>query len=155
MSPVSCPSSFCAFLSCLVWYCFYRLENRLAAFLVVWGAVLGYLGWSWGPFWASWTVLAASWDRLGNVLRIYKPMQTFGAPLGSILRPPWHPKREPRRSPRRPKIDPKIDVKNDRFPARSANRLKPFLVRSWCRLGVGFGRFLLENVMFRENRRFR
>ena len=123
--------------------------------MVVWGVVLGYLGWSCGSFWASWAVSATSWSRLGNALRIYKPMETLRAPLGSILRPPWHPKRKPRRSPRRLKIDFKTDVKSERFPTRSADRLKPFLVRSWCRLGVGFGRFLLENVMFRENRRFR
>ena len=80
---------------------------------------------------------------------------SFRPRLKAILRPSWDPTGPPKRSPKRTKIEPKNQHKKRCSSRPSWGRLGAILGRSRSHLGVNFVNFLLENVIFRENRRFR
>ena len=126
-----------------------------------------------GPSWASWRPLGASWEALGALLgplgsllwplgtsfwfpsfpfsktdpKLLIPVGRFGAPWGTKMAPKWDPKRT--------KIEDKIEHQKNTSLRPSWGRLVAILGRSWPHLGVNFGHFSLENVMFRENLGFR
>ena len=118
----------------------------------------GLDGTLWGPgamlciIWTGPKIGCATWTTFGTVLGSQRGAQ--GTPRRPLETPRW-PKRAPKGSPRRPKINHKMQSKIDTLLGRLWSRLGTVLGRSWACLGVSFGRFLLEIVMFRENRPFR
>ena len=121
---------------------------------------------------ASWCLLGASWGPLG-------PLGDLLVPLGRLLGPSWGllgrssnlspnlvrfwlpkgcqkgAKMAPKWDPKRTKIEDKIEHQKNTSLRPSWGRLVAILGRSWPHLGVNFGHFSLENVMFRENLGFR
>ena len=92
-----------------------------------------------------------SWRQANRKVENHMKKVKFPHDFGSILEPQTAPKT----SPKRRQNESKIKTTNASIFYRSWSRLGPVLRRSWARLGVNFCNFLLENVMFRENRRFR
>ncbi len=112
-------------------------------------------GGSWAALGGSWALLGRSWrpswDHPITRSKTRSLRANGGQGLGSILAP----KMGPKTTPRRPQNESKIKTKNASLFYRSWTRLGPVLRRSWPCFGVIFGQKTLENVMFRENQRFR